>query len=305
MSVDDLLSHLSTGATHICHCWSLTRRDGVKFGFTDHDAALTFEGQRFSPESGLSAKALASTTGLSVNNTEAVGILSSDAITEADIHAGRYDGAAVVIWKVCWDNVAARKVLFRGSLGEITRSSGGFQAELLGLTDMLNQPQGRSYLAHCSAVLGDARCTKRVNDPAYRLNYTLDADSAGLTFALQGIADFHAGWFAGGTFAVLSGDAAGLTGMIKSDTGTADREVKLWAPISAPVRAGDRLPLHRLQLAVDARRYRRRTGPQLRRPSPPAGPADPVGAATAQLHRAHHRSPVARPRRGQPRAVRR
>ncbi len=42
-----LLSHLATGATHVCHCWSIARGDGVTFGFTDHDRELNFDGIRF------------------------------------------------------------------------------------------------------------------------------------------------------------------------------------------------------------------------------------------------------------------
>lgn len=243
MSVDRLLAHLGTGVTHTCHCWSVARRDGRRLGFTDHDRELSFAGLSFLPQSGLSAKALASTTGLSVNNTEAIGVLSSDAISEADIHAGRYDGAEVTIWLVCWDDVAARKVLFRGSLGEITRASGGFQAELLGLTDQLNQPQGRTYLKTCSAVLGDGRCRFNLDHPSYQVDLTLGADMAGSGFALNGVAGFNEGWFIAGHCKILTGAAAGLGGVIKSDTGLGDRWITLWTPIAAPVRAGDRIRL--------------------------------------------------------------
>lgn len=100
MTVATLNTHLQTGATHVCSCWAVTRRDGVVFGFTDHDTALAFDDIAFTPDSGLSAKAITSTTGLSVNNTEALGVLGADTITDADIEAGRFDGAAVTTWLV-------------------------------------------------------------------------------------------------------------------------------------------------------------------------------------------------------------
>ncbi len=140
MSTADLHAHLQTGTTHTCLCWSVTRRDGVAFGFTDHDRSLTFDRMVFQPQGGMTARALASSVGLSVNNTAALGVLSGDAITEVDILAGRYDGAAVVTWRVQWDDVCARQVQFRGTMGEITRGAGGFEAALHGLTDALNQP---------------------------------------------------------------------------------------------------------------------------------------------------------------------
>ncbi|MFA8442849.1 DUF2163 domain-containing protein [Yoonia sp.] len=243
MSEDLLSAHLRAGVTHTCHCWLVRRRDGVVLGFTDHDAPLHFDGVTFAPQHGLSARAIASTTGLSVNNTEAFGVLSDDAIAEADILAGRYDGAAVQIWLVCWDNVAARKTLFRGTLGEITRGAGGFEAELHGLTEALNQMQGRSYLKTCSAVLGDRQCKFALDQAAYRIDCTLDTPSDGQVFTLSAVQNFNEGWFESGQLEVLSGAARGLKGMIKSDVGTVDRVITLWSPLNAPVGPGDVLRL--------------------------------------------------------------
>ncbi|WP_342071274.1 DUF2163 domain-containing protein [Yoonia algicola] len=239
MSSDALTAHLQTGATHTCHCWLIVRRDGRTLGFTDHDRPLQFDGVTYTPQNGLSARAIASTTGLSVNSTEAFGVLSDDAIAEGDILAGRFDGAAVQIWLVCWDDVALRQMLFRGTLGEITRGAGGFEAELHGLTEALNQMQGRSYLKTCSAVLGDGRCTFALNHASYQLEYTLDGASDGQVFDVAARGTFNAGWFENGTLRVLSGLAAGLQGVIKTDTGTADRVLTLWAPLQAPIGAGD------------------------------------------------------------------
>ncbi|EBA11363.1 DUF2163 domain-containing protein [Roseobacter sp. CCS2] len=243
MSEDALYAHLRSGVSHTCHCWLIRRRDGVQLGFTDHDADLHFDGITFNPQNGLSARAIANTTGLSVNNTEAFGVLSDDAIAEADILAGRYDGATVQVWLVCWDDANARKTLFRGSLGEITRGAGGFEAELQGLTEALNQTQGRSYLKTCSAVFGDARCRFGTDHPSYRLEHSLDAPSEGQVFTLTGIKNFNIGWFEHGVLEVLSGAAIGLQGLIKSDVGLTERVITLWSPLNAPVSPGDVLRL--------------------------------------------------------------
>ena len=69
MSAADLHAHLATGHTHVCQCWAVERTDGVTLGFTDHDLPLTFDGITFAADSGMSAKALSHTTGLSVDNT--------------------------------------------------------------------------------------------------------------------------------------------------------------------------------------------------------------------------------------------
>ena len=91
-------------------------------GFTDHDRDLAFEGITFRADTGLTAKALQMGTGLSVDNSEAFGALRSDAITEEDILAGRYDGAEVRGWIVNWADVSVRR--FCSFVGPWAKSGG-------------------------------------------------------------------------------------------------------------------------------------------------------------------------------------
>ena len=145
-------AHLQTGVTTLCRCWAVVRRDGETFGFTDHDMDLSFEGIVFRADTGLSALALQQSTGLSVDNTEAIGVLSDAAVREEDIDAGRFDDAEVRAWQVNWADVDMRWLQFRGSVGELRRSGGSFHAELRGLTEALNRPLGRVFQKPCSAV---------------------------------------------------------------------------------------------------------------------------------------------------------
>jgi uncharacterized phage protein (TIGR02218 family) len=242
MSAADLHAHLKTGVTHTCLCWSVTRRDGVVYGFTDHDRALTFEGLTYHPEGGMTARALASSVGLSVNNTAALGVLSSETINEADILAGRYDGAQIVTWQVQWDDVSARKIQFSGSLGEITRSAGGFEAELHGLTGALNQPQGRSYMTCCSAVLGDARCGVDLERVGLALTHVLTTEFADQVIVLKDPTGFEDGWFADGVCTVVTGAAAGMIAAIKADALVDGvRRLTLWSAFARPLPAGTAL----------------------------------------------------------------
>lgn len=242
MTATELHAHLKTGTTHTCHCWSVTRRDGVAYGFTDHDRPLVFDGMTFQPQGGMTARALASSVGLSVNNTAALGVLSADAITERDILAGRYDGAEVVTWRVQWDNVRARQIHFRGKMGEITRGAGGFEAELHGLTDALNQPQGRSYLKTCSAILGDRRCGFDLDSADIHLTHVLSEDLSDQLLVLTGATDFQDGWFEDGICSVLTGAAKGLIGAVKSDVrNDGGRKLTLWSQFPLPLLAGDRI----------------------------------------------------------------
>ncbi len=244
MTVETLNSHLKTGATHVCTCWAVTRSDGIVLGFTDHDRLLSFEGVTFTPDSGLSAKAISSTTGLAVNNTEALGMINADAITDADIEAGRFDGAEVVMWQVRWDEVADREIRFRGSIGEIVRESGTYRVELRGLTEMLNQPQGRAYLRCCSAVLGDARCRVDVDSVDFRADALIEQVTNGQVYHFSLTATYTDRWFEGGMMRIRSGDAGGLTAAIKRDEIVeGQRVITLWRPLPSPIAVGDQVSL--------------------------------------------------------------
>lgn len=235
-----LRDHLASGATTVARAWAVTRRDGVVLGFTDHDRALRFEGVTFRPDSGLTARALAQSTGLAVDNTEAFGALSSDAISEADILAGRYDGAAVRAWVVNWADPEERALRFAGTLGEVARSGGAFTAELRGLSEALNQPQGRIYHPRCSAVLGDGQCRADLSLPGYAVTIAVEQVAGDRVFRFADLAGFDDRWFERGRLVVQDGAAAGLVGVVKNDRlGTEGREVELWQALGAPVAPGD------------------------------------------------------------------
>lgn len=252
---DSFLSHVGSKTTSLARCWGLTRRDGMRFGFTDHDRDLAFEGWTFRADTGLSARALQQGAGLAVDNSAAQGALSDAALREEDIEAGRFDGADLSCWLVNWQEVSCRWLQFRGSIGELFRAGGAFEAELRGLTQALNRPLGRIYQKPCTAVLGERACGFDLALPGYHFHGSV----AGLTEtgqfqwpeADQGLDGFEPGWFRGGRLTVTSGAAAGLWAMIKDDeTQGGYRILTLWAPLRAMVQSGDQL---RLEAGCDKR----------------------------------------------------
>ncbi len=252
MAMDDAFQdHLQTGLTTLCRCWAITRADGETYGFTDHDCMLTFDGFTFRANSGLSAAALQQASGLSVDNTEAIGALNDAAVTEADIDAGRFDGARVEAWMVNWADVSTRWLMFRGSIGELRRAGGAFHAELRGLTDALNRPVGRIYQKPCTAVLGDGACRFDLSAEGYSTDIEIQEVSDGQIYAWPDLAGFEPGWFTGGRLNVLSGAGQGLWQPIKSDRfENGVRKVITWEPIPARVKTGD---LVQLQAGCDKR----------------------------------------------------
>jgi len=243
MSVE-LQDHLGKGVTTMCHAWLIERADGVRYGFTDHDLPLAFDGVAFKADSGLSALALQQSTGLSIDNTEAMGALSDAAIREADIEAGRFDGAEVTAWLVNWQDVSQRLLQFRGSIGEMTRRGGAFRAELRGLTEALNRPMGRVFQKPCTAVLGDASCQFDLDTPGYFTVRVVEGVENRSIFRFAGMNEFEPGWFERGQFSGHSGAAEGLNGMIKRDYFDGNqRVIELWQPVRAEIVAGDQIRL--------------------------------------------------------------
>jgi hypothetical protein len=149
-------AHIESGATTLANCWKVTRRDEVVLAFTDHDQAISFDGTDYLPM--LDGSEAPARLGAQVDTAEVVGVLRADSITEADIAAGLYDGAALETWRVNWRDVAQRVLLRRTTIGEIVREDGRYRAELRSGQQALNRVRGRMYSPLCDAVFGDARC---------------------------------------------------------------------------------------------------------------------------------------------------
>ncbi|MBM2576808.1 DUF2163 domain-containing protein [Jannaschia sp. Os4] len=233
---------LATGVTTVARAWVLSRKDGLMLGFTDHDRPLVVEGVRCRASAGMSARALETGSGLAVDNSEAAGVLSDDAISEADLRAGRWDGAEVVVRLVDWSDPSSTEILFRGSLGEVSYGGGAFQVELRGLTDALNAPRGRVYHSRCDAVLGDGRCAVDLDAPGRAAEVVISSASEARVLEVIGAEEAAAGWFVRGRAELLDGAAIGLTDRIKIDVPIpGGRRIELWEPLGAAPAIGDRL----------------------------------------------------------------
>ena len=243
--------HLETGVTTLARCWAVVRRDGETYGFTDHDGPLTFEGITFKADSGMTARAIMSGSGLSVDNSEAMGALSDAAITESDIEAGRFDGAEVKAWLVNWADVTQYQLRFAGTIGELRRAGGAFHAELRGLTEMLNQPQGRVYQTPCAAILGDNACRFDLGKEGFSTEVAVDIVEDRRRFLFAGLDTFEPAWFERGRLTVVSGAAAGLIGVIKRDQFIdGERRIEVWESFRTAISSGDVL---RLEAGCDKR----------------------------------------------------
>jgi uncharacterized phage protein (TIGR02218 family) len=234
-----LQAHLDSGATTLCWCWRLTRRDETRLGFTDHDRDLTFDGTTFEAAAGFTASEMRDSVGLSVDNLEVSSALSSDRLSEADLAAGLYDDARVEIFRVNWVAPEQRVLMRTGSLGEVRRAGLTFAAEVRGLAHYLQQPKGRLYQFACDADLGDQRCKVLLSDPAYRGEGVIVEAASTRRFTASGLDAFAHDWFSRGLLTFTSGAAAGQAVEVRAHSKTGDVvSIELWAPARGPLAAG-------------------------------------------------------------------
>lgn len=235
-----LQARLDSGVTTLCRCWRIARRDGVVLGFTDHDEDIVLDGLTCRAGTGFAGSEATASLGLAVSGSEISGALSADALTEADLAAGRYDAAAVEIHMVDWSEPSLHVLLANGVLGEVRREGGAFAVELRSLADRLNEESGRRFIATCSADLGDARCKIDLQSSTHQAGGSvavLNGTSSFLTAGLGGYAD---GAFTAGRLVWQSGANAGLAVEVKRHVnGGGGITLDLWQAMPEPIAVGD------------------------------------------------------------------
>jgi uncharacterized phage protein (TIGR02218 family) len=207
---------LGTELTTMALCWRLDRADGVTLGFTAHDRDLTIGGVLYSARPGMLPSAISQSDGFDVDTLDCSGALTDDAITEADLVAGRWDGARVTLFAADWsDPAAATLPIASGELGDVTVTDGAFTVELRGPTALLERPVVERTSPDCRAELGDRRC--RV-DVAGRTRTARLVAADGATLTLDA-AEPSPGAYAFGRLRWLDGANAGLSAAIMASAG--------------------------------------------------------------------------------------
>lgn len=235
-----LQAKLDSGVTTLARCWIVTRRDGLRLGFTDHDCDLAVDGVTCRADTGASASETTQTLGLAVGGAEIFGALSDEALSENDLAAGLYDAAAAKLFLVDWSEPALNVLLAAGSLGEVRRQGHGFTAEIRGPAHRLGEPSGRLYTPACSADLGDERCKVDLEDPAFRGEGVVVSVASGSLLVASGLDTFADGWFTAGRLAFTSGANAGLAVEVKAHRVLAGVvELSLWQAMPQVIVAED------------------------------------------------------------------
>jgi uncharacterized phage protein (TIGR02218 family) len=152
------MSWLEGELTTLALCWRIERRDGVTIGLTAHDRDIVWDGLVHRAAPGMVPSAITRGAGLDPASMDVTGALTSEAISEADLLAGRWDGARVAIFACDWTDPANQVALGEGTIGAVETRDGALTAELRGAMAALERPVVEETASECRAELGDARC---------------------------------------------------------------------------------------------------------------------------------------------------
>jgi len=217
--------------TTLALCWRVERRDGVTIGLTDHDRDLVVDGLAHRAAPGMTPSAIQRSDGLDADTMDVTGALTSGAIDEADLPAGRWDGARVALFAVDWSDPANRVDLGEGTIGAVETKDGAFTAELLGPAAALDAPVCEATSPECRAELGDKRCRVAMAGRR-RFARVAAADDAVVTVDA---AEPSADAYGGGLLRWMSGANCGLESAVAMSDGAA---LTLRAPPAFAVEAG-------------------------------------------------------------------
>lgn len=225
------MTWLAETLTTIALCWRIERRDGVAIGLTAHDRDLAVDGLVHRAAPGMTPSAIQRGEGLEPDTMDVAGALVAGAVTEADLIAGRWDGARVAVFAVDWTDTARRVALGEGRIGTVELADGGFTAELRGGAAMLDRAVAEETSPECRAVLGDRRCRVAM---AGRRRFARVVAAAGRVLTLDTVAPV-ADAYGGGVLRWFGGANGGLDSAIAASDGAT---VTLRMPPAFAVAAG-------------------------------------------------------------------
>ena len=148
----DLLVDIEAGT--VCTLILVTLTNGTVYGFTDHDAPLTVNGQTYVPVAGNCAIKLNLTSDASVSKQDMTSQWLPIA-SEADLLEGLYDFAQVNVQLASWKDPSFGSVtIFAGRIGRISWTDQGFTASAFSNMWQLQQNIGIEFTANCRHKFG-------------------------------------------------------------------------------------------------------------------------------------------------------
>lgn len=155
----ELINHLKQPVTTLAWLVRIQRIDGVVIGFTNFIRNITFQGLAYTAKDGMTPSDIEAISNFDNDNFAFDGFFSETGFERTDILTERYDNADVKIYLVNYTDPDNQYCLVRsGRMGTIKPRDNDFNAEILGLSQFLQNDFGEVCSQECRADLGDDRC---------------------------------------------------------------------------------------------------------------------------------------------------
>lgn len=228
--------------------WTITREDQRVFRFTDHSVPIELDDGVYVPMGGVDGSARERQEGLSEGNQEIRGVISSDAILEEDLVAGRFRRAEVRIRLVDWRFPFAGTFADEAYWIESTEWDGvRWRAQMVDVARWLRANVGQLVTRNCANDLGDAfglavsGCKFDLASASYSPVVVATVTDERLVFRADAL-DVPGGlgddWFNEGLVVWITGDNAGLRSQIR-DYEDANRAITLHLKTPFPIAVAD------------------------------------------------------------------
>lgn len=171
-----LAAHLQQEVTTLATLWKVVLTDNTVLGFTDHDVDIDYDGLTYQAQTGFLRSNAQGASTMAVDNMETGGMLTSPAITEDDLRAGRWDYASVRIMRINWADPSMGVLIVRvGRLGQVSILRSSYSAEIRGMMQAYSRTIGELTQPGCRAELFDSRCGVNINDsPGWEVTGTIE-----------------------------------------------------------------------------------------------------------------------------------
>lgn len=184
-------THLESEVQTVALCWKIQRKDGTIYRYTDHDAAIVYDGSTYTPIDSGSPSNYRQNAALSPANIDFNMVFGTGSGRDAEIRAGLFDYAEMWTFKINWADPSTTSGIVKlayGRLGEVEIKDNQARIELRSLTQLLSVPIGRIYTPECNASLGDVRCTIATSSTSYTKTGTVSAITDNRIFTVSGAA---------------------------------------------------------------------------------------------------------------------
>ncbi len=153
-----IIEHVEKGTLHrFARLYEITLTDTTVFRTTDHNAALDFGGNAYTPVGGFLPFAAESQAQFEESTTEVSGPLAASLVDDADLETKRWHDAKVVEyvvdWRYPWMGQLRKRVFW---VQDVSWDGTAYKFKLAGSTSRISRKRNEVYARTCPHDLGDA-----------------------------------------------------------------------------------------------------------------------------------------------------